>query len=280
MKKIDNNFCQKISVIILTHNEEKHISRCILSLKGKFKAINVIDSFSDDQTERICKKNRVNFIKNKFYNQSRQINWAIKKRLIKTPWVLRLDADEVLEKDFFKKINEIRNINDYNGIELVIEHNFFGDRIKRGGVYPQKQIRLWKKNDGFYKEVPMNERINISKPKIYRSNIKIIDNNLKGLTFWFQKHFKYAQREAVYYKILKKRKLPNKTIDPNISNRVLYYKFPIFIRTILLFLYRYIIKGGFLDGITGLKFFILQTLYYRLLVDFCILNNILFSRKK
>ena len=58
-----------------------------------------------------------------------------------------------------------------------------------------------------------------------------------------------------------------------------YYKFPIFVRPFLLFLYRYILKRGFLDGYVGIKFCLMQTLYYRLLVDFYIAKRFLIKFK-
>jgi hypothetical protein len=212
-------------------------------------------------------------IQNIFISHSKQLNWALKNISIKTNWILRMDADEIVEKNFFKKFNKIAKIKKINGIEIIIEHNFLGERIKYGGVYPQKQTRLWKKNHGYFDEKPMDEKIIINKPNIYKSSLKIIDHNLKGLMFWFKKHFKYAEKEAQFYFQLKNKKYNKKNLDKTLLKKIYYYRYPIFIRPILLFLYRYFIKKGFLDGVVGLKFNILQTLFYRLLVDFFIIKK-------
>ena len=119
----------------------------------------------------------------------------------------------------------------------------------------------------------MDEKIIINKPNIYKSSLKIIDHNLKGLMFWFKKHFKYAEKEAQFYFLLKNKKYMKNNIDKTLLKKIYYYRYPIFIRPIFLFIYRYFIKKGFLDGVTGLKFNILQTLFYRLLVDFFIIKK-------
>ena len=184
------------------------------------------------------------------------------------------DADEIVEKNFFKKLNKIAKIEKFNAIEIIIEHKFLGERIKYGDVYPQRQVRLWKKNHGYFDGKPMDEKIIINKPNIYKSSLKIFDHNLKGLMFWFKKHFKYAKREAQFYFLLKNKKYMKNNFDKALLKKIYYYKYPIFIRPIFLFIYRYFIKKGFLDGVTGLKFNILQTLFYRLLVDFFIIKKV------
>ncbi len=272
-KNSSNNLKADITAIILTLNEEKHLERSILSINQFIKKIIIVDSFSNDKTLSIAKKYNVKVIQNIFISHSKQLNWALKNISIKTNWILRMDADEIVEKNFFKKFNKIAKIKKINGIEIIIEHNFLGERIKYGGVYPQKQIRLWKKNHGYFDEKPMDEKIIINKPNIYKSSLKIIDHNLKGLMFWFKKHFKYAEKEAQFYFQLKNKKYNKKNLDKTLLKKIYYYRYPIFIRPILLFLYRYFIKKGFLDGVVGLKFNILQTLFYRLLVDFFIIKK-------
>jgi len=272
-KNSSNNLKADITAIVLTYNEEKHIERCILSINQFVKKIIIIDSFSNDKTLGIAKRYNVKVLQNTFINQSEQFNWALKNISIKTNWILRLDADEIVENNFFKKLNKIAKIEKFNAIETIIEHNFLGKRIKYGDVYPQRQVRLWKKNHGYFDGKPMDEKIIINKPNIYKSSLKIIDHNLKGLMFWFKKHFKYAKREAQFYFLLKNKKYIKNNFDKTLLKKIYYYKYPIFIRPIFLFIYRYFIKKGFLDGVTGLKFNILQTLFYRLLVDFFIIKK-------
>ncbi len=268
-----------IQAIVLTLNEEKHILRCIKNLKLDVQKIIVVDSFSSDRTSKICKKEKVRFYQNKFKSHSNQLNWILKKIKKKNIWILRIDADEIVEKNFFKKLNLIKNLNDYNAIEFTIEHIFLGNKINFGGVYPQQQIRMWRNKSGIFDNKPMDEKIKILNPKILKSKIKIIDYNLKGFKFWFTKHNFYAKQESKLF-FMYRNKIKKSSYKNDIFRKKMnYYKFPIFVRPFLLFLYRYILKRGFLDGYVGIKFCLMQTLYYRLLVDFYIAKRFLIKFK-
>jgi len=281
LKNNSNKKIEDFTAIILTHNEERHIERCILSIKKFVKKIIIIDSYSSDKTIQICKKFKsdVQIYQSKFTNHSQQLNKGLARASIKTKWVLRIDSDEILESSFYKKFKMIKNIKEYNALSIMIEHNFLGNRIKYGGVYPQQQIRMWRKNQGKFDNKPVDEKIIMKKGKIYYSKLKIIDHNLKDFSFWLKKHKKYANNEANLYFMNKKNKITNK-LDNKFQEKILYYKFPIFIRPCLLFFYRYIIKKGFLDGIVGIKFNIMHSLYYRFLIDYLILQKFFTFYKK
>ena len=89
----------KISVIILTFNESKHIKRAINSVSALSDDIIIVDSYSIDKTIEISKKLKTKVFKNKFINQAQQFNWALNNVKIKNSWILRLDADEYLSKE-------------------------------------------------------------------------------------------------------------------------------------------------------------------------------------
>ena len=86
-----------IAAIILTYNEEKHISRCINSLKNICEEIFVIDSFSKDRTVEIAKESGAQVYQNPWKNYATQFNWGLKNCPITTEWIWRIDADEFLE---------------------------------------------------------------------------------------------------------------------------------------------------------------------------------------
>ena len=98
-----------ITAIILTYNEERHIKRCILSIKKFVKKIIIVDSFSTDKTLEIAKKFKVKIYKHKFINQAKQINWVLKTKKFHTNWILRIDADEL--RSYFE---------DYDGTNSVL----------------------------------------------------------------------------------------------------------------------------------------------------------------
>jgi len=276
----------KISGIILTYNEEKHIKRSILSLKKITNEIIVIDSFSTDDTEKICKKiNKVKFYKNKFINQSQQINWALKNINFSNKWIFRIDADEIITNELrsfmiksFKKLSK-----KYQGFIFNRRVNFFGKKINFGSTSPHKTLRLWERKFGNIPIAHMDEQVYINGKVIY-SNFDIIDHNLNSFKWWIDKHLDYAEREKKNYfsTIRKKNLLENYDQSKlNKKNKVYYYyKFPIFVRPFLLYFYCNIIKLGLFTGWQGFIFHLFQILFYRLYVDFLIFKDKLFFKNK
>ena len=268
-----------ISVIILTHNEEKHIARCIKSAKKYSNKIYVIDSYSSDKTVEISKSLNVSVLQNEFINYAKQFSWALNKINFTTEWILRLDADEYLEDDLIVEIkNKLPKIDDQVvGINFKRKHIFMNKWIKYGGRYPLILLRLWRKNLGRIEDRWMDEHIIINKGKTITFKNCFCDHNLKNLSFFINKHDWYANREAV--DILLSELNKKKCVNLNSKNTSfhaslkrymkenIYNNLPIGVRPFSYFVYRYFILLGFLDGKEGLIYHFLQGFWYRFLVD-------------
>ena len=194
-----------LTAIILTYNEEKHIKRCILSIRKFVKKIIIIDSYSNDKTIQIAKKYKAKIYKHQFVNQSKQINWGIKNIKFTTKWLLRIDADEIftdkLKDKLIMKLNDNRK--KYNGITINRKIRFLNKDINFGGVSPHKTLRIWRKNKGYCEDAWMDEQM-LVKGKIIHINENLIDHNLNNLSWWINKHKLYAEREAKNYLLSKK----------------------------------------------------------------------------
>ncbi len=269
-----------ISVIILTHNEELHIKRCILSAKKYAENIYVIDSHSSDKTVEIAKSLNVNVLENKFENYSKQFNWALENIKSDSEWLLRLDADEYLEENLIFEIREkLPKLNkNISGINFKRKHIFMNKWIKYGGRYPLTLLRMWKRNHGKIEDRWMDEHIILQKGEIITFKNDFCDHNLKNLSFFVNKHNWYASREALdiildelKIKNNKNELLKNKTSDSALFKRIakekIYNRLPIGIRPFIYFIIRYIFLLGFLDGKKGLIYHFLQAFWYRFLVD-------------
>jgi len=265
-----------ISVIILTYNEEIHIKQAINSIKKISNDLIIVDSYSKDKTIQIAKKYNARIFKNKFINQSKQFNWALKNIKIKNDWILRLDADEYLSKELVleikKKLPEINLNKEINGICLIRKQFFLRKLIRFGGRGKLIMLRLFRKNYGMCENRIMDEHIMIKKGKILKFKNFFYDDNLNNLENFKEKHKRYAKREARQYLIDQnnKRKLNFKYNTRTMIKKFLitnvYYKIPYQISSMLYFLIRYIVLLGFLDGINGLKYHYVQGFWYRYLV--------------
>ncbi len=134
----------KISVVIITFNEEKNIERCLLSVKDIADEIIVLDSFSKDKTEEICKSYNVKFFQHKFDGHIEQKNRVI--TYAQNDFVLSLDADEELSEELKYSITAVKKKQTSDAYFFNRLNFFCNKKIKHGGWYPDKKIRLWNKN--------------------------------------------------------------------------------------------------------------------------------------
>lgn len=136
----------KLSVVIITRNEEKNIGRCIDSVKDIADDIVVIDSFSMDKTEEICTSKGARFIQHAFEGHIEQKNYAL--QYSEFDHVLSLDADEALDETLRKVIAEVKENWGYDGYEMNRLTNYCGTWIKHCGWYPDRKLRLFDKRKG------------------------------------------------------------------------------------------------------------------------------------
>lgn len=273
-----------ITTIILTFNEQLHIRRCLENVCPFSKKVLIIDCFSTDKTVEICKEfENVEVVLHEWPgNQAAQFNWAIDNLNIDSEWILRIDADEYLLPELIEELNQtVPSLpKDVTGIELKRRHIFMGKWMKHG-VYPVIIMRMFRKGCGRYDGRLMDEHLELSQGQSIILKNDFCDHSLISIAEYCKKHINYAEREAV--------EIEKESVDSTITtegNGILgsqarekhqkkgkYNRLPLFWRSFAYFLYRYFIKGGFLDGKEGFIFHFIQGWWYRTLVDINIFQN-------
>lgn len=264
-----------LTIIILAFNEEKHIARCIESVRGIANRVVVVDSFSKDRTINIARELGADVLQNQWINHSVQFNWALNHAIINTQWVMRLDADEVATQLFCDSISSLLPglPASVAGVTVNRRIYFLGKWIRYGGVYPAPMLRVWRTGRGKCENRWMDEHI-IVDGKIVHANGDICDVNLNNLTWWSNKHNLYASNEAI--DILQVHELNTPGLHAGMNSNAkrkrwvkenIYKKIPLGLRAFAYFLYRYFFALGFIDGKAGLLFHFLQGFWYRFLVD-------------
>ena len=191
-----------ITAIILTLNEEKNIVDCINSIKPVVKRIVVVDSFSTDKTVEIAKEMGAEVLQNKWVNYSTQFLYAMENIDIDTKWVFRIDADERLTEKSAKELEELtekHDSDDINGIIVRFEVNFLGKRLRHGGIYPIKVLRVFKKDKAHIEVRNMDEHMTLDEGKSVVMKNDCLHQDFKSLSEWIDKHNKYSNREAMDY---------------------------------------------------------------------------------
>lgn len=133
----------KISAAIITYNEEKNIEKCIQSLNEVVDEIIVVDSYSQDDTENICKKYPITFIKKTFDGHIQQKQFALSQAT--HPYILSLDADEYLSRELQSSIRQVKDRLAYHGYSMNRRNFYRGKNINHAGWYPDARIRLFNK---------------------------------------------------------------------------------------------------------------------------------------
>ena len=260
-----------LTAIIITKNEEIHISRCISSIKKEVDKIVVVDSGSTDKTEEICRKMGVDFYFKKWEGYSNQINWAIKKVEKFSDWIIRIDADEIFEPHTLSIRQFLSNLSSSeNGVNIKRNIYFNQSLVKYGGIYNRKILRIFRSGFGKCDNRNMDEHL-IVKPKIVDSNFIFSDISLIEFKDFIIKHLNYANLESS-----SSFKDPNKEeFIYNKSTSILkflkskfYLKVPRRLRPFLFFFYRMILRGGIFDNPDGFYFHLFQGLMYRSFVEY------------
>ena len=224
----------KLSVIIITFNEQKNICRCLESVKEVADEIIVVDSFSTDDTAEICKKYGTRFVKHAFEGHIEQKSYAL--TLSTYPNVLSLDADEALDETLKKNILDVKANWKYDGYEMNRLTNYCGSWIKHCGWYPDRKLRLYDKTKGKWGGTNPHDK--------YEMNSGATLGFLKGDIL----HYSYYSIDDHYKQI---------EYFTNISSKELFRKgkrasiFRIYLSPTVKFLQCYFIKLGFLDGSAG-----------------------------
>ena len=261
-----------ISVIILTFNSQATIGATLESARRVSDDIHIVDSFSTDRTLEIARLAGAQVVQHPFENYGAQRNWAIENLPLRHDWQLHLDADERLSDELAVQLPGLTRSGQSDSIvgyyipRLV---HFHQRPLRHGGMYPIYHLRLFRKGRGRCETRKYDQHFQVDGPTA-KLGAPMIDDIRLPLGEWTARHNRWADMEVEEILNPDRAAIAGGTGNPvaeKRSQRDFYYRQPMFLRAFLLFLYRYIWKRGFLDGTEGLIFYVLQTLWFRFLVD-------------
>ena len=268
------------SFIIITYNEEQHLPRLLQSIDGLDAPVFILDSGSDDHTIVIAQQAGATILQHAFENHPKQWDFALKNFDIKTPWVICLDADQVVTPELKEKLAKFKNqeYQDVDGIYFNRKNFFKGSWIKHGGYYPFYLLKMIRFGVGYSDlNENMDHRFIVQgKTEIWKDG-HILEENLKenNISFWIAKHNRYSDLLA-QEEVERMQKMRQQTLKPSLFGspdertawlKQLWWQLPRYVRPLLYFTYRMIFQLGILEGRIGVIFHFLQAFWFRLIVD-------------
>lgn len=274
----------RLTVIVMTYNEAIHIERCLINASNVCDNLLVVDSFSTDGTPEIAKAFGARVIQHPWTTHADQLNWILDNAQIDSQWVMRLDADEIMDGVLLANLRAQLDTAppEVGAFEVNRRIVFMGRVIRHGGVSPMWVTRVWRSGFARCESRRMDEHM-VVQGRISRALGSITDDNRHSLTWWTEKHNRYASQEAAELIIgefygrgpgqaspdagLNRQAKAKRWVKSNV-----YARLPLGFRAWLFFTYRVVLRRGVLDGSEGFAFHTLQGLWYRLLVDYKVLE--------
>jgi glycosyltransferase involved in cell wall biosynthesis len=254
-----------VSVMIFTLNEEIHLPSCLDALDWCDDVI-VVDSFSTDRTEAICREHGARFFQNRFEGFGSQRNWALDNSEPRHPWILILDADERVTSELGQELKAIAEANPAGVGAYRVRRRFYmwGRWLRHSSLYPTWVVRFIHRDRVRYLNRGHAETQEVE-GEIRDLAHDLIDENLKGIDEWFERQNRYSRKDAEFELDREKAGLRLGELfsgDPlkrRAALKRLAWRVPA--RELVYFLYSYVWRRGFLDGGDGFVFCRMRAMY-------------------
>lgn len=237
----------RLSVVVITHNEEANLRRTLESVQPLVRdgqgEIIVVDSGSTDRTVEIARELGAKVWIEAWKGFAVQKNSALDKAT--GEWVLSLDADESLEPALIAGVEQALNNHAYTGFYLRRKNYFLNRWMKHGG-FAEKKLRLFKRESGRFKDVPVHEVVEV--------------NGRTGLIHQGAiRHDQYPTLDS-YIEHMNRYSSLGADIAVSKGHRS-FSVVNIVLRPVATFFQKYFLKLGFLDGREGLLLCLYHSAY-------------------
>ncbi|MFZ0806344.1 MAG: glycosyltransferase family 2 protein [Candidatus Sulfotelmatobacter sp.] len=254
-----------VSVIVAARNEEKNLPRCLAALR-EVGEVYVIDSQSIDATPEIARTFGAKVVQ--FHYQGgwpKKRQWAMENLDFAYGWILLVDADEALTPELAEEIRRAIQDPAFNGYYISLRMHFLGKVLRHGDASFWK-LALFRRGKGRYEcrlrdqdesmaDMEIHEHVGAEGPTS-RLEHPLIHHNVESLSHYIQKHDEYSNWES---RVLLQAESSRTELPPAFfgtqAQRRRWLKKKLYAvpgSPVLLFVYRYFLRLGFLDGVPGL----------------------------
>lgn len=259
-----------VSILILTLNEEVNLAECLQSVKWSDDIV-VLDSFSTDRTVKIAEEMGARVVQRRFDNWSAHQNWALEEIRFSHPWVFYLDADERMTEELKEELLTVANDESRTSVAYYCgRRNMFMGRWIKHAMPPSMIMRFFRPPFVRFQRL-VNPVPAIDGAHGYLQGMLVHYNFSKGIAEWIEKHNRYSSLEALEgMKLIHQRS----TDEPGLwaADRALRRQalknlsFRLPGRPLIKFCYLYLWQRGWLDGMQGFTYCVLQSFYEYMIV--------------
>jgi glycosyltransferase involved in cell wall biosynthesis len=257
-----------VSCLIYTLNEEVNLPHCLASLRWCDDVV-VIDSHSTDATPELARAAGARVVQHAFTGFGDQRNWSLENVALKHPWALILDADERVPPELVAEMTQRLPATGTEVAAYRVRRRFhlWGRWLRHCSLYPTWVVRLVRVGRVRYINRGHAET-QVVDGKTEALDQDLLDENHKPLSDWWRRQERYAAREAEY-----------ELAQPRPSWRGLTSRDPLLRRQALkslardlpgrpfwYFLYVFLLRLGFLEGLDGLRFCRMKAAYQAMIV--------------
>jgi glycosyltransferase involved in cell wall biosynthesis len=254
-----------VSALILTHNESLNLPRCLAALTWCDDVV-VLDSYSTDTTPEIARAAGARVVQRPFDDYATQRNFGLHEIDFRHDWVLMLDADEVLTDELRSQVWRVAQSAPPEVVMYLVRRKDFylGRWLRHASGYPTWFARLMRPRQ-VRVERAINERY-LADGGVGRLSGHLLHYPFaKGMSDWISKHNRYSSMEAELIiresgaAIDLRGLVARDPVTRRKAQKALVYRFPA--RPLIVFLAFYLLRGGILDGMPGLRFCLLRACY-------------------
>ncbi len=238
-----------ISAALATYNEENNIVDCIYSLKKVADEIVIVDGSSTDRTAQLAQK-----MGTKIITTSNKPMFNINKNLAiencNGNWILLMDADERISGALAKEIKNLIKVKPKeNGFWINRKNWFLGGYLKKGGVYPDSVIRLFKNGKGKLAEKDVHEQVKVE-GEVGRLENDILHLSDPSFERYLKRTIRYTDQTAQHLR------------EENPGEGAIQVINYMIIKPILIFLNIYFRHKGYQDGFRGFVWALFSGAHY------------------
>jgi glycosyltransferase involved in cell wall biosynthesis len=232
----------RLSAVVITFNEEERLRPCLDSATWADEIV-VVDAESQDKTVQIAREFTDHVLVRPWPGFAAQKNFAVAQA--SGDWVLSLDADEVVSAELRQEARQVLAQADAGDGYAVPRRNMFrGQWIRHGGLYPDWQVRLFRRGRGRFLDHDVHESIQVD-GRVGRLSGHLVHRSYRGVDDFFERANRYSTLAAA------------ELIRSGGQARAR----ELLLRPLGRFLTMYVLKAGFLDGRNGLLLAVLYAYY-------------------